>query len=279
MLIDSHIHLDSDRYNEDRRAVLERAYSAGVTAILSIGIGETPEEMAAALDHCREFNGQAGTPRQYVSAGIYPHTTALDMAPLLFKLDELLAQPEVIACGEIGIDYYHEGATRDQQLAGLKAQLSLAAKHKRPILIHCRPEGDDPVANPEAWNDLFAALATNWNPTNLGGIMHCFSGSLEQARRSIEFGFLISFAGNLTFPKAQPLRDIAAVLPLDSLLVETDAPWLAPAPDRGKRNEPAFVARTAELLAGLRGITLAELAEATTNNFQRLFHLTPNVGN
>jgi TatD DNase family protein len=279
LLIDSHIHLDSDRYNEDRRAVLERAYATGVTTILSIGIGETPEEMSAALGHCREFNGKPGTPRQFVSAGIYPHTTALDMTPLLAKLVELLAQPEVIACGEIGIDYYHEGATRSQQLAGLKAQLALAAKHKRPILIHCRPEGDDPVANPAAWDDLFATLESDWNHTGLGGIMHCFSGSLEQARRSIELGFLISFAGNLTFPKAQSLRDVAAVLPLDSLLVETDAPWLAPAPDRGKRNEPAFVARTAELLAGLRGITLAELAEATTKNFQRLFHLTPNVGN
>lgn len=279
MLIDSHIHLDSDRYNEDRHAVLERAYAAGVTTILSIGIGETPEEMAAALIHAREFNGQPATPRQYVSAGIYPHTTVLDTAPLLAKLDELLAQPEVIACGEIGIDYYHEGATRDQQLAGLKAQLALAAKHKRPILIHCRPEGDDPVANPAAWNDLFATLESDWNSTGLGGIMHCFSGSLAQAHRSIELGFLISFAGNLTFPKAQNLRDVAAVLPLDSLLVETDAPWLAPAPDRGKRNEPAFVARTAELLAGLRGITLAELAAATTKNFHRLFKLTPDVGN
>lgn len=286
MLTDSHIHLDNERYAEDRRAVLERAYAAGVTTILSIGIGETPAEMAAALTHARQFNGQLGLPRQYVSAGIYPHSTALiqyanDPArdPLLAKLDELLAQPEVIACGEIGIDYYHEGATRAQQLAGLKAQLALAAKHKRPILIHCRPEGDDPVANPAAWNDLFATLESDWNHTGLGGIMHCFSGSLAQARRSIELGFLISFAGNLTFPRAQSLRDIAAVLPHDSLLVETDAPWLAPAPDRGKRNEPAFVARTAELLATLRGITLAELAAVTTKNFHRLFHINPNVGN
>ncbi len=284
MLIDSHCHLDSERYTTDRCAVLERAFAAGVRTILSIGIGDTPEEMAAALHHAREFNGQANLPRQYVSAGIYPHSTALigpdfHADPLLIQLNELLAQPETIACGEIGIDYFHEGATREQQLAGLKAQLRLASKHKRPILIHCRPKGDAPSENPQAWDDLFATLESDWDHTGLGGIMHCFSGSLAQARRSIELGFLISFAGNLTFPKSQSLREIAALLPLDSLLVETDAPWLAPAPDRGKRNEPAFALRTARMLASLRGIPLEELASATSRNFHHLFRINPGMGN
>lgn len=284
MLIDSHIHLDNERYSKDRRAVLERAYAEGVGLLLSIGIGEEAINMDGALNLCREFsepNGAriAGLPKLFASAGVYPHNTHEIDATLLAKLDHLLAQPEVIACGEIGIDYYHEGAPRETQLAGLKQQLELAAKHRCPILIHCRPKNDNPVDYPEAWNDLFATLESDWRPTGLGGIMHCFSGTLEQARRSIELGFLISFAGNLTFPKSQPLREIAAGLHIDALLVETDAPWLAPAPNRGKRNEPAFVTHTAELLAALRSITLAELADATTKNFHRLFHLHPSVGN
>jgi TatD DNase family protein len=131
----------------------------------------------------------------------------------------------------------------------------------------------------DAWDDLFLVLEEHWRSTGLGGVMHCFGAGWEQARRSIDLGFLISFAGNLTYPKAQPLREVAAQVPLDSLLVETDAPWLAPAPDRGKRNEPAFVARTAEVLAGLKGVSGEEIAAATTKNFRRLFGLGPDVGN
>jgi TatD DNase family protein len=131
----------------------------------------------------------------------------------------------------------------------------------------------------DAWDDLFAVLEEHWRGTGLGGVMHCFGGGWEQARRSLEMGFLVSFAGNLTYPKAQPLRDVAAKLPLDGVLVETDAPWLAPMPDRGKRNEPAWVTRTAETLAEALGIEPAELALATTKNFERLFGLKPGMGN
>ena len=284
MLIDSHIHLDNERYTEDRRAVLERAYAEGVGLLLSIGIGEEAINMDGALQLCREFSGEngeriEGLPKLFASAGVYPHNTHEIDAALLAKLDHVLAQPEVIACGEIGIDYYHDGAPRETQLAGLKKQLEVAAKHQRPILIHCRAKGDDPVANTEAWDDLFAILESDWRSTGLGGIMHCFSGSLAQAKRAIELGFLISFAGNLTFPKAEPLREVAAQLPMDSLLVETDAPWLAPAPDRGKRNEPAFVTRTAATLAAVRGVTPEVIAAETTKNFLRLFRLPPDVGN
>lgn len=284
MLIDSHIHLDNDRYSEDRRAVLERAYSAGVGLLLSIGIGEQAIHMDGALNLCREFSGAnrerlTGLPKLFASAGVYPHNTHEIDAALLAKLDHLLAQPEVIACGEIGIDYYHDGAPRETQLAGLRQQLEIAARHKRPILIHCRAKGDDPVGNTEAWDDLFAILDSDWRSRGLGGIMHCFSGSVAQAQRSIDLGFLISFAGNLTYPKADPLREVAAQLPLDSLLVETDAPWLAPAPERGKRNEPAFVTRTAATLATVRGLTIDEIAAQTTKNFLRLFRLPPDVGN
>lgn len=275
MLIDSHAHLDSPRYDDDREAMLRRAHEAGVGAVLSIGIGERPAEMHQALDICRQFNGKPGLPRLFVSAGVYPHNTPEIDDTVLARLDGLLAQPEVIACGEIGIDYYHEGAAPEAQRGGLVRQLEVAAARRRPILIHCRPRD----GQTDAWDHLFLTLDTYWRHTGLGGVMHCFGGGWEQARRSLDMGFLVSFAGNLTYPAAQSLRDVASRLPLDGILVETDAPWLAPVPDRGKRNEPAFVTRTARVLASVLGVEAGVLAAATTKNFARLFHLPPDVGN
>ena len=267
MLIDSHAHLDSPRYANDRDAMLRRAHHAGVGAVLSIGIGEGPAEMHQARDLCRQFNGQPGMPRLYASAGIYPHSTTEADDAALAKLDELLADPHVIACGEIGLDYFHQGAPHQVQREGLIRQLEIAAARKRPILIHCRAK----EGTTDAWDDLFLVLEEFWGRTGLGGIMHCFGGEWEQARRSLDLGFLISFAGNLTYPTAQPLRDVAARVPLDSVLVETDAPWLAPAAHRGKRNEPALMTETAQVLAGILGIEPEEAAQATTKNFLRLF--------
>ena len=275
MLIDSHAHLDSERYAEDRAAMLRRAWEAGVGTVLAIGIGEEANGMHRALDICREFNGQPNMPRLYASAGIYPHNTHEIDDAVLAKLGSLLAEPEVIACGEIGLDYYHEGTPHEVQREGLIRQLEIAAARKRPILIHCRPKDGDA----DAWDDLFEILETHWRHTGLGGVMHCFGSGWEQARRSLDLGFLLSFAGNLTFPKAQPLRDVAAKLPLDGILVETDAPWLAPAPHRGQRNEPAWVLETALLLARLLGVEMEEIAAATTKNFSRLFRLRVDVGN
>jgi len=284
VLIDSHAHLDSERYANDREAMLRRAFDAGVGAVLSIGIGERAAGMGGALEICREFNGRnaegeivagAGLPRLYASAGVYPHTTPEMEDTILGQLDRLLAEPEVIACGEIGLDYYHEGAAKDLQRAGLIKQLEIAAARRRPILIHCRGTNE----GMDAWDDLFAVLDEHWRGTGLGGVMHCFGGGWEQARHSLEMGFLVSFAGNLTYPKAQPLRDVAAKLPLNGVLVETDAPWLAPMPDRGKRNEPSWMARTAETLAEALGVESAELAAVTTKNFERLFGLKPGMGN
>jgi TatD DNase family protein len=275
LLIDSHAHLDSHRYTGDRESMLIRAREAGVGAVLSIGIGEGPAEMQQALDLCREFNGRPDLPRLYASAGIYPHNATEADDNVLAKLDALLAEPEVIACGEIGLDYYHEGAPRDVQGAGLIRQLEIAAARKRPILIHCRGTNE----SADAWNDLFLILEEHWRGTGLGGIMHCFGGGWEQARRSLDLGFLVSFAGNLTYPKAQPLRDVAARIPIDRILVETDAPWLAPAPYRGQRNEPAWVVQTAHVLAGLRKVPPNEIAAATTKNFFRLFPAQQEVRN
>ncbi|MGH9560800.1 MAG: TatD family hydrolase [Terracidiphilus sp.] len=279
MLIDSHAHLDSPRYADDREAMLGRAWAAGVGAVLSVGIGEGPAEMHQARDLCREFNGKrkagAQLPSLYASAGIYPHNTPEADDKALAKLDELLADPEVIACGEIGLDYYHEGAPHDVQRQGLIRQLEIAGRCKRPILIHCRGTNE----STDAWHDLFVVLDEFWASTGLGGIMHCFGAGWEEARRSLDMGFLVSFAGNLTYTKAQSLRDVAARLPLDGILVETDAPWLAPAERRGQRNEPAFVTQTAQTLAGLMNVSEAEIAAATTKNFYRLFRLEPGVGN
>ena len=279
MLIDSHAHLDSQRYDADREAMLIRARQAGVGLVLSIGIGEGPAEMHQALDLCRDFNGRrqkgANLPRLFASAGIYPHNTTEADEDALAKLDALLAEPEVIACGEIGLDYYHEGAPHNVQRAGLIRQLEIAAARKRPILIHCRGTNE----STDAWDDLFRVLEERWRPTGLGGVMHCFGAGWEQARRSLDLGFLVSFAGNLTYPKAQPLRDVAARMPLDGILVETDAPWLAPAPHRGQRNEPTMVVETAQVLAGVLGVTPDEIASATTANFLRLFNLRQDVGN
>ena len=196
MLIDSHAHLDSPRYAEDREAMLARAYEAGVGAVLSIGIGEGPAEMHQALDLCRQFNGRPNLPRLYASAGIYPHSTTEADDGALAKLDRLLAEPEVIACGEIGLDYYHEGAPHPVQRGALIRQLEIAAARKRPILIHCRPK-DGAV---DAWDDLLELLEKHWRHTGLGGVMHCFGAGWEQARRSLDLGFLISFAGNVTYP-------------------------------------------------------------------------------
>jgi TatD DNase family protein len=283
LLIDSHAHLDSERYAEDRAVMLTRAFDAGIGAVLAIGIGEHASGMDGALKICREFNPQSAAgnrfPRLYASAGVYPHNTPEADEAVLVKLDALLAEPEVIACGEIGLDYYHEGAPHDIQRTGLIRQLDIAAARKRPILIHCRPTQDGADGITDAWDDLFDVLEAHWRTTGLGGVMHCFGGGWEQARRSLDLGFLISFAGNLTYPKAQPLRDVAARLPLDSVLVETDAPWLAPALERGKRNEPAWVTRTAQTLGGLLGVSSEEIAAATTKNFRRLFHLGAGVGN
>jgi TatD DNase family protein len=290
LLIDSHSHIDSERYAEDREAMLRRAYDAGVGTVLAIGIGEQAAGMDGALGVCREFNGKLGLPRLYASAGVYPHNTHEIDDAILAKLDSLLAEPEVIGCGEIGLDYYHEGTPHDIQRAGLIQQLEIAAAHKRPILIHCRPKDSEVPSDRssslrrkdgefDAWDDLFEILEAHWRPTGLGGIMHCFSGGWDEARHSLDLGFLLSFAGNMTFPKAQPLRDVAARLPFDGLLVETDAPWLAPVPNRGKRNEPAWVAHTAAVLAGLLAVDGEEIAAATTKNFQRLFNLGADVGN
>ncbi|WP_348268902.1 TatD family hydrolase [Edaphobacter paludis] len=275
-LIDSHAHLDF--YTEDREEVLHRAYAAGVNTILAIGIGEGPAFMHQALEIA---HASAGKPKIYASAGIHPQEAANANEEALTKLTSLAADPKCVAIGEIGLDYYHvENPEPAIQKKAFLAQMEIAAAAKKPILIHCRtselasPEAKAKFGAADAWEDLLTLLAAHWTPHKLGGIMHCFSGTVEQAQRSLDAGFYLSFAGNLTYPKSQSIRDAAAMAPGDRILIETDAPFLSPIPHRGHRNEPALVTHTAETLAALRGISSDELAMITTENFHRLFPTT-----
>jgi TatD DNase family protein len=278
MLVDSHAHLDSDRYDADRAAMLNNAWQAGVRAVLSIGIGDGPHEMHRALEIAHEYAGKAETPTIYASAGIHPQEAHQVDATSLSKLAQLAADPKCIAIGEIGLDYYHvENPDIATQKQAFIDQMAVAAAAKLPILLHIRaselatPEAKAKYGAADAWADTLALLEEHWRPTGLGGVMHCFSGDVSEAKRSLDLGFMLSFAGNLTYPKAQGIRDAAVFAPLDRILVETDAPFLAPIPNRGQRNEPAWVTHTAAHLAEIRGITPEAVAEATTANFHRFF--------
>ena len=267
MLVDSHAHLDSERYAEDREAMLIRARQAGVETVLAVGIGDGPETMQRALELSREVASNPDMPRIVVSAGIHPHEAALADEAALGKLDRLAGEPEMVAVGEIGLDYFYDHSPREVQARAFVAQMEIAAGHRLPILIHCRASAE----STNAWEDALELLEEHWRPKGLGGVLHCFAGEERHAQRAMEMGFLISFAGNITFPKAQAIRDVAAAIPADRLLVETDAPFLAPAPNRGKRNEPAMVKNVAEKLAEVRGVDYENMALTTTENFYRFF--------
>lgn len=280
-LIDTHAHLDF--YTEtptDRDEVLRRAYDARVQTILAIGIGEGPATMHQALEIAANASGP-GLPTVFASAGIHPQEAASATPEALEKLARLVMDERCIAIGEIGLDYYHfDNPEIPVQQEAFIAQMRLAAKVRKPIVIHCRtselaaPKAKEKFGVADAWEDVLALIGEHWTPTGLGGIMHCFSGSAEQAERSLAANFYLSFAGNLTYPKAQGIRDVAQVAPPDRILVETDAPFLAPIPLRGQRSEPAMVVHTAAALAELRGISPEELAALTTANFKNLFPTT-----
>ena len=279
-LTDTHAHLDFYTENPtDREDVLRRAYAAGVHTILAIGIGEGPDTMHQALEIATSTSG-AGLPTIYASAGIHPQEAASATPEALEKLKTLAANPRCIAIGEIGLDYYHvENPTPDIQRQAFIAQMQIAATARKPILIHCRtselatPQAKQKFGTDDAWHDLLDLIEEHWTPHKLGGIMHCFSGGIPEAERSLAADFHLSFAGNLTYPKSQSIRDAAELAPTHRILVETDAPFLAPIPLRGQRCEPAMVTHTAAALAELRGISPEELATITTENFHRLFRI------
>jgi TatD DNase family protein len=276
MLIDSHCHLDD---YEDLPEVLARARAAGVEALLAIGIGDGPGTMHRALEIANARHPDA--PRIYASAGIHPQEAHQATEETLAMLTSLAADKHCIAIGEIGLDYYHlDNPGIPAQQTAFIAQMAIAAAMRKPILIHCRtselavPAAKEKFGSANAWEDLLRLIAEHWTPTGLPGIMHCFSGTPEQARRSVEASFYLSFAGNLTYPKSSGIREAAQQAPADRILVETDAPFLAPIPHRGQRNEPALMIHTAAALAQLRNLTPAALAQLTTQNFTHLFPTT-----
>jgi TatD DNase family protein len=273
VLVDSHAHLDSPRYDADREELLQRAWQQGVRTILSIGIGDGPDTMQQALELSKRYAGKPRIPRILATAGIHPHEAQLADQAALQKLDGLLANPDVLAVGEIGLDYYYDHSPREQQKQAFAQQMEIAAARRRPIIIHCRPSD----GSTNAWDDTLAMIENNWMGTNLGGILHCFTGEWEHARRAMDGGFLISFAGNVTFPKAEGIRQVAAKVPLDRMLIETDAPFLAPLPHRGKRNEPAWVGRVADKLGEVCRVPAELVASSTANNFFRFFGVAPDA--
>ncbi len=285
MLIDSHAHLDFyTTHPAERDEILRRAWEAGVRTILAIGIGENPSQMHQALDLATSVTGDH-LPRLFASAGIHPEQANNATPEALAELTRLAQHPRCIAIGEIGLDYYHlENPDISIQQEAFIAQMKIAVEVRKPILIHCRtselatPQAKQRYGTADAWADTLALVAEHLQPSGVAGIMHCFSGTIEEARRSLDLGFYLSFAGNLTYPKAQGIRDAAAFAPADRILIETDAPFLAPIPHRGQRNEPALVAHTAAALAALRGISTEELENLTTENFHRLFPSTSETG-
>ena len=247
--------------------MLERAWGQGVGAILSIGIGDGPETMQGAFELARSYAGRPETPHISATAGIHPHEAQQADETAFSKLDALLEKPEVVAAGEIGLDYFYDHSPRQKQKEVFLRQMEIAAARKRPIIIHCRPSD----GSTNAWDDSLAILENHWRRTGLGGILHCFTGEWEHARQAMDCGFLISFAGNVTFPKAEGIRAVAARVPLDRMLIETDAPFLAPVPHRGQRNEPAWVESVAAKLGVVRGVETEQIALSTANNFFAFF--------
>jgi TatD DNase family protein len=253
-MIDSHCHLDSADFNEDRDAVIERALAAGVEHMMAIGTGDGPPDLEAGVRMADKH------PAFYATVGIHPHDAAKAGPVDLKRLTVLLAHPKVLAVGEIGLDYHYDFSPREVQKSRFIEQMEIAGEAKKPIVIHTR----------EAWDDTLALIEQHWISHGIGGIMHCFSGGPEEARQAIDLGFYLSFGGIVTFPKALAIQEAAKSAPRDRILIETDAPYLAPVPKRGKRNEPALIVHTARKLADLRGASYEDLCAATTENFRRL---------
>ena len=257
MFVDSHAHIDGPEFDADRDEMLERARAAGVTAILNVGTG---------VPHSGVFERAIETSRNhdriYTAIGVHPHDARFydDKAESLIK--RLLETGErVIAWGEIGLDFHYDNSPRDVQLEVFRRQLRAARDSDVPVIIHTR----------EAESETIDILQSEYAGAERRGVFHCFSGSRDLALRALDLGFMISFSGIVTFRKAGDLRAIAKEVPLDRLLIETDCPFLAPVPHRGKRNEPAYVVDVARCLAELRELEIEKLAELTRANFESLF--------
>jgi TatD DNase family protein len=252
-LVDSHTHLDDSQFESDREQVIERALAAGVDCMLAVGTGSGPPDLEAGVRLAEKY------PFLYATVGVHPHDASKASPDTFAQLRALAAHPKVVAIGEIGLDYHYDLSPRDVQRTVFAKQLEIADEAGKPVVIHTR----------EAWPDTMALFAGT-SLLRHGGIMHCFTGDEPQAREALDLGFHIAFGGVLTFANAGQVRQAARIVPDDRLLVETDCPYLAPVPHRGKRNEPAFLTETVRRLAGVRGRTPEEIAALTTHNFERL---------
>jgi TatD DNase family protein len=248
--IDSHCHIDGPEYDADRDEVIARALDAGVTTMLNVGTGDP---------HSRAFE-------IYAAIGVHPHDAKLFDDAAQKRLIDLAKQSRrIVAWGEIGLDYHYDHSPREIQREVFRQQLRIARSLNLPVIIHSREANDDTI---NILRDELSGYAR-------AGVLHCFGGSPQMAREAIDLGFFISFAGNLTFKKAEDLRDIARQLPVDRLLVETDCPYLTPVPFRGKRNEPARVVETGKCLADLHQMEHGTIGRITSENFAKLFEVRP----
>ncbi|HEV2495203.1 MAG TPA: TatD family hydrolase [Terriglobia bacterium] len=259
-LVDSHCHLDDPAFSADRDAVIERARSAGLAYLLTIGGAAGPDHLHESLEIADRHEWM------YAAAGVHPHEAAKATDQHFDELRQLARHPKFLAIGEIGLDYYYDHSPREVQKDVLVRQLKLARELDKPVIIHCR----------DAWADLREIIRNERGSAasaDCAGILHCFTGSREDALELMGRGFLVSFAGNVTFKKAEELRAVAREIPLDRLLTETDSPYLAPVPYRGKRNEPAYVREVTRQLAALHGLDEAAMGEQAVRNFARFFRL------
>jgi len=255
-LVDSHCHLHDKAFDDDRSAVLARALESLAWLVT---IGDDMESSRAALALSQD--------RVYATVGIHPYSAASVDDSSIAELREMAASERVVAIGEIGLDYFKYNDTpRDVQQAGFRRQLDLAAELGLPVVIHNRESAED-----------LSAILGEYGDTLRGGVMHCFAGDVGFVERCLGWGFYVSFAGNVTFPKAEELRIAADATPLEGLLVETDSPYLSPQAVRGKRCEPAYVRHTCDFLAGLKGVSAESLAETTARNAAALFQVRTPV--
>lgn len=261
IFVDSHCHIDSAEFDADRDEIIKRARDAGVEMMLVVGTGDAQrfENFTRVIELAQKHENI------FAAIGVHPHDAkTYDAASEKRLVDLARSNEKIVGWGEIGLDYFYEHSPRDLQREVFRRQIRISAELDLPIIIHSREADDDTVK-------ILTEECSNKNFR--GGVMHCFGGTAAMAESLMSVGFYISFAGNVTFKKAENLRDAARVVPLDKLLVETDSPYLAPVPHRGKRNEPSFVVETAKFLADFYKTDLESLAEATTENFRRLFGL------
>ena len=259
-LIDTHAHVHDKAFDADRDAVVERMRAAGVATALTVGCDLADTKRA--FDTAERYDLRA-------TAGIHPHEAKDAPSDIRAAFEPFLANARIVAIGEIGLDYYYDHSPRETQRAVFIRQMELAGPAKLPIVVHCRPSEN----SENAWEDCLTLMEQHWKSSGIGGVLHCFTGTWAYAKRALDMGFMISFAGNVTFPKAQQIRNLAAQVPLQRMLIETDSPFLAPVPHRGKRNEPALVKEVARQVGELRGLSTDDLGAQTSENFYRFFSI------